>query len=287
MKKMLSVWMLGLFLAFFSGSALGDSINHDAFHVLNRTVKVISRAQYAARTGQLYRGLSLTVTHQRRAQDLYGKGFYEEAIYHSLRARKLAIGVIDLNRIYLEKDLADLDEVEKIYEAKRPNDSSLDKKVKGKSVSNNDEAALDALIKPVAESTLPAQPAPQPQAAPDKTPAKAAAPATPVTPPAAATPAPAAGLKGMVAYVEGNMVVINLGANTGVQTGMVFVVDHVKAVVKDPANGEVIDQITVPIAELKVTAVKEKATTCVVTATLAPEFSIAVGDSVAQRPAAN
>ena len=39
---------------------------------------------------------------------------------------------------------------------------------------------------------------------------------------------------------------------------MVFVVLHVLDLVKDPATGEVIDEISEPIAEITVSEVKEK-----------------------------
>ncbi len=99
----------------------------------------------------------------------------------------------------------------------------------------------------------------------------------------ASGPAQPIKLTGTVAYAGGNRVIINIGLESGIKTGMVFVVQHVLEVVKDPDTGEVIDEVTEPVAEVVVTEVKEKSATCTVQKKLSSEFGITVGDKVQQK----
>ncbi len=94
---------------------------------------------------------------------------------------------------------------------------------------------------------------------------------------------PDALLTGLVAYVSGSKIYINLGSSDGVQPGMVFVVYHIIDLVKDPLTGEVIDEISEPVAEITVTEVKEKASTCTITTKLSSKYAIAVQDKVQQK----
>lgn len=98
-----------------------------------------------------------------------------------------------------------------------------------------------------------------------------------------ANPQPVALLTGQVAYVAGNKIYINLGSSDGVQPGMVFVVYHLIDLVKDPQTGEIIDEISEPVAEVTVAEVKTKAATCTVTAKLSAKYTIAVQDKVQQK----
>jgi curli biogenesis system outer membrane secretion channel CsgG len=85
---------------------------------------------------------------------------------------------------------------------------------------------------------------------------------------------------GIVAYVLGEKVYINLGASDGIKPGMVFVVYHILDLVKDPLTGEIIDEISEPIAEITVAEVKEKASTCIITTRLNSQYNIAIQDKV-------
>ena len=87
-------------------------------------------------------------------------------------------------------------------------------------------------------------------------------------------------LSGLVAYASGNKVIINVGSGDGVEPGMVFVIHHVIEVVRDPKTGEVIDEVTEPLAEISVAEVKEKSSTCVVSNYLSRRYQIANGDTV-------
>ncbi|NLW47040.1 MAG: hypothetical protein GXY86_06855 [Firmicutes bacterium] len=90
-------------------------------------------------------------------------------------------------------------------------------------------------------------------------------------------------LTGSVAYASGSKVIINVGSSAGIKPEMVFVVRHVLEVVKDPETGEVIDEVTEAVAEIKVTEVKDKSATCTVLKKLSSNLAIAVGDKVEQK----
>jgi len=90
-------------------------------------------------------------------------------------------------------------------------------------------------------------------------------------------------LNGVVAYASGNRVIINIGSSSGVKQDMVFVVSKVLEVVKDPTTGEVIDEVTEALAEIKVTEVKDKSATCTVLKKLSGDYAVAVGDKVEQK----
>ncbi len=90
-------------------------------------------------------------------------------------------------------------------------------------------------------------------------------------------------LAGSVAYVSGNRVIVNIGSTSGIKPETVFIVRRVLDVVKDPTTGDIIDEVTEAVAEIKVTEVKEKSATCTVLKKLSSEYTIAVGDKVEQK----
>jgi curli biogenesis system outer membrane secretion channel CsgG len=91
-------------------------------------------------------------------------------------------------------------------------------------------------------------------------------------------------LTGIVAYAGDNQVIINIGSNAGVKPGMIFVVRRVLEVVKDPDTGEIIDEVSEAVAEIKVAEVKEKSATCTVLTNLNAKYTLAVKDKVVQKP---
>lgn len=93
----------------------------------------------------------------------------------------------------------------------------------------------------------------------------------------------AAAITGYVADMAGNKVYINIGSRDGVQQGMVFVVHHVIRLIKDPKTGEVIDEVTEPVAEISVAEVKEKSSTCLILNRLSNQYWISVNDLVKQK----
>ncbi len=90
-------------------------------------------------------------------------------------------------------------------------------------------------------------------------------------------------ITGLVAYASGNRVVVNIGSESGIKPGMTLIVQHVLEIVKDPATGETIDEVSEAIAEIKVTEVKEKSATCTVATKLNSKYAIAVGDKVEEK----
>jgi curli biogenesis system outer membrane secretion channel CsgG len=96
-------------------------------------------------------------------------------------------------------------------------------------------------------------------------------------------PSLSAKLKGVVAYASGNRVIINIGSSSGVKQDMVFVVRRVLEVVKDPITGEVLDEVTEAVAEIKVTEVKDKSATCTILKKLSSDLTTAVGDVTEQK----
>jgi curli biogenesis system outer membrane secretion channel CsgG len=97
------------------------------------------------------------------------------------------------------------------------------------------------------------------------------------------TPAGPSKLTGYVAYASDSRVILNIGSKDGVKVGMVFDVLHIIEEVRDPETGEVIDEISEVVAEIKVTEVKDKSATCSVQKKLSREFPIAVKDKVVSK----
>lgn len=95
---------------------------------------------------------------------------------------------------------------------------------------------------------------------------------------------PSQKISGAVAYISGKKVIINIGTNLGIKSGMILVVNHLVEEVKDPETGEVIDTVTEAVAEIKVTEVKEKSATCEIVKTLSSKTAVAVGDKVEEKP---
>lgn len=71
---------------------------NDAAYILQRTTKVIYAAKAAAMHRHHYFGMAKAVAHQQKARELYWKRLYREAIFHSLRARKMAFDILEANR---------------------------------------------------------------------------------------------------------------------------------------------------------------------------------------------
>ncbi len=282
MKKMSFLLMVSLLIIACSRIAWGAPIETDAFNIVNRSAKIISDAQKAAQRLQYFNGLGLVVTEQREARKAYESGAYQDAIFYSLRARALAITLIKTAQAYLSQEDETLDPVESAYAAKSPAAKDIDDKFKKKLLSRDKDAVtlrVDSLKTAATPSAVSSEPEPAPvvtTAPAVLTPVVQPTPVTPVTP----APSAKTALEGFVAYVEGSLVIINIGTQDGVQSGMVFTVHHVKADVKDPVTGAVIDQVTVPLAEITVQSVKEKAASCQVTKTLNQSFEITVKDQV-------
>jgi curli biogenesis system outer membrane secretion channel CsgG len=64
-------------------------------------------------------------------------------------------------------------------------------------------------------------------------------------------------IEGLVAYADGGLVILNIGSNHGLESGMELSVERVKTTIKDPATGKVLREITDRIGIIRVTQVDE------------------------------
>lgn len=113
-------------------------IKHTGRHIIRRTAAVLIVAQQSAQEGQKFSGLGLAVAHHRYSCLLFNQGNYEDAIYHSLRARFLGAYVIKQNKSELLQD-ALYDRFEEEFAAKSPPGDELDKRLPDKG--KDDKAA--------------------------------------------------------------------------------------------------------------------------------------------------
>lgn len=104
-----------------------EKVKDDARYIIHRTADVIYVAQRSADRGHYYKGLAQAVAHQQKARRLYMSGFYQDAIFHSLRARRIAIHVIEMNK---GKWTGSWDPREEWYIRFSPRDNDLDVKLK-------------------------------------------------------------------------------------------------------------------------------------------------------------
>lgn len=104
-----------------------EKVKDDARYIIHRTADVIYVAQRSADRGHYYKGLAQAVAHQQKARRLYMSGFYQDAIFHSLRARRIAIHVIEMNK---GKWTGSWDSREEWYIRFAPRDNDLDVKLK-------------------------------------------------------------------------------------------------------------------------------------------------------------
>lgn len=110
----------------------------DSRYIIRRTSEVISFAQRAALIRHYNSGLARAIAHQQRALELYEAHLYWSAIYHSLRARNLAMIIISRNREqWFEKSFAK-DPREEKYRYNGPEDHVLDLLIDLKMIGSDD-----------------------------------------------------------------------------------------------------------------------------------------------------
>ncbi len=80
----------------------------------------------------------------------------------------------------------------------------------------------------------------------------------------------------MIADVSGTTVILNVGKSQGVQVGSVLKVQRVTRVVKDPATGKVIKEVTDEVGQIKIDEADASSSTGKITA----GTDIKVGDLV-------
>ena len=83
-------------------------------------------------------------------------------------------------------------------------------------------------------------------------------------------------VRGLVAFADSGLIIINIGSKDGVETGMELSVERVKASVKDPATGKLLREITDPIGSIRVTKVDDASAE----ATIITGSNMQVGDVV-------
>jgi curli biogenesis system outer membrane secretion channel CsgG len=69
-------------------------------------------------------------------------------------------------------------------------------------------------------------------------------------------------VEGLVAAVDGDQIVLNIGAKTGIKVGDHMAVERVSKEIKDPATGAVIRRLTTKLGELQVTDVDDVSAVC-------------------------
>ena len=69
-------------------------------------------------------------------------------------------------------------------------------------------------------------------------------------------------LEGVVAAVEGNQIILNLGTKAGVKAGDQFTVERVTKEIKDPTTGEVIRRLATQVGVVKATDVDATSAVC-------------------------
>lgn len=143
--------LLFLFLSLTpSGRAASDAlVRFQARRILRRTQAVTLFAQRQARLGGKYLGLGLAVGHQRYAFFLWNRSRYGPAIYHSLRARVLAVEVIKRNRNSSGTAFQEaiFDAAENRYYRESPSAEALDRALKeAVKALLDDRAAADSAV---------------------------------------------------------------------------------------------------------------------------------------------
>jgi hypothetical protein len=123
-----------------SHEKIDDHEREDGRYIVHRTAMVVFAAQRSAEQGHHFLGFTQVIAHQQRAQELYMQGSYREAIFHSLRARELAIQIIGENHGRCEREFF-RDEREENYYHSAPRDNELDMKLDMKKMGKDDEVA--------------------------------------------------------------------------------------------------------------------------------------------------
>ena len=164
MRKLTALFFIAIFVLFGALTVLAEP-NHDGYHqnnqhqqpsahnpervharnIINKTAVVLVAAQKAARHGHHQFGLTRAIEHQKLARIQYERGFYRDAIYHSLRSRSIAIEIIRANRRPLPPE-ADFDRIERRYRDSAPSDHDLDLKIKARDNDRDDRRSIEIII---------------------------------------------------------------------------------------------------------------------------------------------
>lgn len=100
----------------------------DSRSVIQRTATILIDAQRIAERRHYKSGFAQAVAHQQMARDLYTHGSYQDAIFHSLRAREIAIQIIQRNKGSIKQEYS-RDQMEEGYFHKAPPAQDLDRTI--------------------------------------------------------------------------------------------------------------------------------------------------------------
>lgn len=112
-------------------------------HIIHRTAAVLMVAQQSALQGQRFYGLGLAVAHHRYSLKMYAQSSFEDAIFHSLRARYLGAYVVKQNKNEVLID-ALYNRIEEDFAAKSPSADELDKQLSERG--RDDKVAVNEVI---------------------------------------------------------------------------------------------------------------------------------------------
>jgi hypothetical protein len=69
-------------------------------------------------------------------------------------------------------------------------------------------------------------------------------------------------VEGLIAFVEGDQVILNVGARAGLKTGDQLSIERVSREIKDPATGQVIRRMTQKIGVVEIADVDDVSAVC-------------------------
>lgn len=147
MKNIIRIWALFMIVSIgtsvYSAAPDRGRGKNAARYIIHRTAAVLMVAQQSALQGQRFNGLALAVAHHRYSLRMYAQGSYDNAIYHSLRARYLGAYVVKQNK---NESLIDAlyNHIEEKFASKSPPADELDKELPDKG--RDDKAAVNESI---------------------------------------------------------------------------------------------------------------------------------------------
>lgn len=144
MKKHVAIFILVLMIFLHSAfiCAAPNNIQQQTRTILRRTEAIIITSYKLAKKTGVYTGLGLATSHQIYARKLLQRGSFRKAIFHSLRARILAVDLIVMNKKGIMLNEAKFNQAEENYVDQSPPPEELDQtmKTKEKKVLADDEA---------------------------------------------------------------------------------------------------------------------------------------------------
>jgi hypothetical protein len=141
-RKISSIFVIVLAMIVFQASAQ-VTLKQDARNFINRTNNIIMKAKGAVEVGKVYTGdVTKAVHHQKYAREMFKQGKFNDAIFHSYRARQLAFAAIKANKAAVSDDMQATDN-EKTLVKNIPDDRTLDSQVKVPATANDQNVLKD------------------------------------------------------------------------------------------------------------------------------------------------